>query len=161
MSESKVDDDVILLIQNELREYKRFFEETPIALFRTDLKTGKFLMANKFCAKLLGYECVEDIVLNGRKSSMYDRETRNLIIDRIRKQGYITNFEMRLCTKSGNIVWVLASIHINCGGSCLEGSMIDITQQKIMEEEQERTKVIQLTKLSDINGKLSTLITNY
>ena len=46
--------DETIELENSLREYKKFFEEATVGLCRIDIKTGRFLMANPYCARCSG-----------------------------------------------------------------------------------------------------------
>lgn len=145
----------------ELREYKKFFDDTPIALLRTDLKTSKVLMGNKYCADLLGYNNVIELLAKGKFSEMYPRDERQKMIQLIKKQGSVHGYEIHLNRRDGKKIWVSASLHITCEGSCIEGSLFDITPQKNTEAELERFRCGQLTKLSIITDKLDEAIDSY
>lgn len=112
-------------MENELEEYKEFFNEAPVALFRTDLKTGQFLMANKYAAEMLGFDSVESLLMNLKSTDLYSHDDRKALIKRLRRSE-ITDHEIKLAVK-GKDRWVSANMHINCGGSCIEGSLVDIT----------------------------------
>ncbi len=75
-----------------LEDYKTFFDETPVALIRTELKTGKFLMANKFAVQLFGFDSIEDLLANGRTSDFYPAEERKKLIHILRKRGIVENY---------------------------------------------------------------------
>ncbi len=113
-------------LENELEEYKKFFDEAPVALFRTDLKTGQFLMANKYAAEMLGFESVEDLLLNLKSTDLYPVEDRQKLIQKMRRYGEVKDYEIKLCVGKDER-WVSANMHINCGGDCIEGSLVDIT----------------------------------
>lgn len=145
----------------ELHEYKKFFDDTPVGLIRTDVKTSKVLMANKYCAEMLGFGNVEELIAKGKFSEMYPKDERQKMIQLIKKQGNVQGHELCLNRRDGRKVWVSASLHINCGGSCIEGSLIDITTQKEAEIELEKFRCCQLNKLSALNEKLDEAIDNY
>jgi PAS domain S-box-containing protein len=119
----------------DLKDYKSFFEETPVALIRTELKTGRFLMANKFAAQLFGYETVEDLIVNACTLDFYPIEDRKKLIQILRKKGVVENHEIKLQVPDKQI-YVSASFRINCEGNCIEGSLIDITEKVSLREKQ-------------------------
>lgn len=155
-----MDNEAPVHLEQELREYKKFFDETPVAFMRTDLRTGRFLMANKACATLFGYESVVEL-LQKRKSSLYAKEDRQRMIQKLRKEGSIENYEMKLYLKDERIIWVSAWLHINCGGTCIEGSLIDITPQKEVEFELDMLKNKSLKCQKVINEKLDSMVSYY
>jgi PAS domain S-box-containing protein len=154
-------DDQIQFLQAQLLEYKKFFEETPVAFFRTKISNGEFIMANSYCAHLLGYASIEELLDNCRSVTLYDPEVRKKLIKLMRKQGHVQGFEIKLTLGSGAEIWVDAHMHINCGGSCIEGSLLDITERKKMELELATLRESQLKYISGMNQKLDTVIGNY
>ena len=120
---------------NTLRDYKQFFDAVPVALVRTDIATGKFLMANKYAAEMLGYDNVDELLDKQLVTDLYPKEARKKLIDRLRTQGEVKELEIRLNLPSGKEVWVSANFHINCGGTCIEGALTDITQLVRLKQE--------------------------
>jgi PAS domain S-box-containing protein len=114
------------------QDYKTFFDDAPLALLRTDLETGQFLMANKFAATLLGCESVEDL-LTKKSSDFYSATIRNKLIRKLKKNGTIQDQEIEM-NVNGKHIWVKANLRINCGGTCVECFLSDITELVEMRE---------------------------
>lgn len=127
-------------------DYKKFFDDTPVALIRTDIETGDFLMANKFAAKLFGYKSVQQLQEDGCVAEWYLPEDREKLIRTILDKGNVQDYEIQLKTPFRTI-WVSARLHINCNGSCIEGSLLDITE---LVELRNRC----LTSMKDVSTKL-------
>lgn len=119
----------------DLEDYKSFFDETPVALIRTELKTGRFLMANKFAAQLFGFDSVEDLIAHGCTVDFYPVEDRRKLIQSLRKNGVVEGHEIKLQLPNKQI-YVSVCLRINCDGSCIEGSLIDITEKVNLRENQ-------------------------
>lgn len=149
-------------LEQSLKEYKKFFDGTPVALLRTDIRTGEFFMANEFCAELLGYSTVEELIQNEKTTHLYrTKDARRKLINKIKKQGHVEGYEIEFLLRDGRIIWVSANLHINCGGSCLEGSLIDITDHKEMEAELEVLKQRHLEDLSKTKNHLDSVLASY
>lgn len=149
-------------LEQDLKEYKKFFDSTPVALLRTDIRTGEFFMANEFCAELLGYNDVKELIEKERTTNLYrTKEARRKMIGKIKKQGHVEGYEIEFILRDGRSIWVSANLHINCGGSCLEGSLINITDQKEMEAELEELKNRHLESLSKTNNHLDSVLASY
>lgn len=129
-----------------LEEYKKFFDETPIALVRIDLKTGSILMANVYAARMFGYDSVEEFKSKAKTIDFQPLEELKRMIRMIRKQGKVEKFEIQMKLPTGTI-WVSACLHINCGGTCMEGSLTDITEFVALRDKQ-------LTILKEVGRKL-------
>jgi PAS domain S-box-containing protein len=138
-----------------VQDYKFFFDEAPIALLRTDIRTGKFLMANKFCADLLGYSSVEELVENERSINLYEeKDQRKKMIAKIRKLGHVEGYELAFKLRDGRKIWVEAYLHINCGGTCIEGSLIDISFQKELEREVQAYRSRYVAEMNEISEQI-------
>lgn len=111
----------------ELKDYKQFFEETPVALVRTDLKTGEFLMANQYAVSMFGFTTFEELASNKKITDFYPIEERKKLIKEIRKKGVVKDYELRLDLGDDRVIYVSCRLRINCGNTCVEGSLIDIT----------------------------------
>jgi len=135
----------------QLEEYKYFFEDTPVAFVRTDLETGEFLMANKFAATMLGFDSVDELIAYGNSRELYPDSERKKLIKEIQRTGEVNKYEIKFSLPNGRSVWAAANLHINCGGSCIEGCLVDITDQKVNLKEAHR---MQLQKISDISKKI-------
>ena len=112
----------------ELEDYKVFFDDAPVALLRTNLATGRFEMANKFAAEILGCESVEDLMENHKSTDFYSLEVRKDLVKKLKKQGVLDSFELELQLPNDRKVWVRANFRLNCGGKCIECFLTDITE---------------------------------
>lgn len=111
----------------KFEDYKRFFEEMPVGLIRTDLKTGEILLANQYAAQLFGFDTVEELKSKIKTVDVYPMAERRKLIQKIRKQGQVQGYEIKL-NLSGKTVYLSAHLKINCGGTCIEGTLLDITE---------------------------------
>lgn len=134
----------------DLGDYKKFFDDTPVALIRTDLESGKILMANNYAAEMLGFKSLQEMMEHGNILDYYEEEDRNQLIRFLRKNTVVKNYEIKLKPPSGPI-WVSARLRINCDGTCIEGSLIDITETVKLREQN-------LHLLREIGKKLDTKI---
>lgn len=143
---------------NSLHEYKKFFDEAIVGLCRFDIKTGKLLMANEHFANMLGYSDAHTLLESGETlGKLCGKDEKNKLLGRLRKEGTVNGYEMKMSC-NGQVVWVSAYIHINCDGTCIQGTIIDITYQKSVEFELEVMKTKQIMKLSNIKDKLENMI---
>lgn len=108
-----------------MKDYKKFFDEAPIALCRTEVKTGKFLMANEFTARLLGYESVEDLLANCRSVDLYpDKSIRQKMIKQLQEEGsIIADLEFKTKDKT---IWVRG--HLRLYGEWIDCYLEDISE---------------------------------
>jgi len=138
-----------------MADYKEFFDEAPIGLFRTEVETGRFLMANRYCAKLLGYDNANDLIKNEKITNLYPIEDHRRLIEAIQKQNGIAKYEIKLTLNGYKEIWVAITPSINSNGSYIEGYLVDITDQKITESaiKEEHAKLHR--QMREINSKLN------
>jgi PAS domain S-box-containing protein len=151
----------VMTTMDYVHDYQYFFEEAPIALFRTDIKTGKFLLANRACAELLGYSNVEELIEKERSTNLYEeKDQRRKLINKIRKHGNVEGDEVAFTLSNGKKVWVEAYLHISCGGTCIEGSLIDVTLRKEMEEQIRAYQLRYLDEMNEISEQIDHSLVN-
>ena len=145
-------------LESSLREYKKFFDEANVGLCRFDIKTGRVLMANDFFARMLGFDAAATIIAGTETlGKLCGKDEKQRLMARLRKEGEVNDYEMKL-EANGRSVWVSAYLHINCGGTCIQGTIINITNQKRAEFELEVLRSKQVLKLTNIGHKLDSLI---
>lgn len=140
------------MTQVQLEEYKLFFDSTPVAFIRTDVETGEFLMANKFAAKMLGFSSVDQLITYGNYKKLCPEEDRVALIKTLKRKDDVEKYEIRFTLPNNKVVWALANLHVNCGGTCIEGVLMDITEKK-MEIQKVRTN--QLKEIQNIHRKIA------
>jgi PAS domain-containing protein len=118
----------------EMEDYKQFFEETPVALLRTDLKTGEFLMANQYAVEMFGFGSFDELQASAKITDFYPPQERRKMIQQIRKHGAVKGYELQLALPCNKTIHVSARLRINCGNTCIEGSLIDISEYVVLRE---------------------------
>ncbi|MEE9554959.1 MAG: PAS domain S-box protein [candidate division Zixibacteria bacterium] len=110
-------------------------EASPVPLIITRISDGEILYANNHLGELVG-TTAKDLI--GRKSPdfYYDPDDRKIVIERLQKDGYLKNFEVRLKKLDGTIFWSIFSLVIEEIGGELSiiGGIHNIQQRKQMEE---------------------------
>jgi PAS domain S-box-containing protein len=134
-------------------DYKTFFDNAPLALLRTDLVTGKFLMANKYAATLFGCNSVEEL-LGKQSSDFYPSVVRSKLIKKLKKTGTIQDQEIEIKSAIGKNIWVKVNLRINCDGTCIECFMSDITELVVLRQKE----LLKMKSLSEkIDNKIAAL----
>lgn len=113
--------------------YRTLFERNLAGVFRTELG-GPIVDCNEAFAKIFGYKTKKQLLgADARNLYFSDADRKNYIKD-LKKTGTLTNYELRHKKKDGSTLWVLANISLTPGDDgkkkYLEGTLIDITQQK-------------------------------
>jgi len=119
------------------RRYRLLFERNLAGLYRSTLE-GRIIECNSALARILGYPSREDI-LNLNTHELYlDPDDREVTLAALLQQKFLVNYEICLKRKDGAAVWVLANeslLEDEPAGPVLEGSLIDITERKRVEEQ--------------------------
>ena len=113
--------------------FSKAFRSSPVALTITRLSDGKFIDVNESHFQISGYTREEVLGHTGAELGLYvDRNERKKIVELLREQGCLRDYEMKTRTKSGKILTVLFSLEpIELDGeACILATMIDITERK-------------------------------
>jgi PAS domain S-box-containing protein len=127
------------------QHYRRLFERNLAGVFRSSID-GHFLEANQALARIFGFSSREEL-LAGTTWQIYESpEDRSELLSLLEREGTLVNHEQRLCRRDGEPVWVLINlslVHDRAGNPVLDGTMIDITARKRMEEQLLRSQKLQ------------------
>ena len=116
-------------------KYRNLFENLNAGVFRVNIESGEFLDVNLKIANYVGYSTVKEFKENcNAKDFYYDINDRNKIIQLLRKQGKVTDFEVKLRNTDGNYVWASHSASYYPKEGFCEGIIINITDRKKAEK---------------------------
>lgn len=118
---------------------KTIFDDAPIGMSRTDLKTGKVLQINDAYARFLGYDKEEIIGHTWKEFTLPEEQGESDKADFLLVSGArdLVNLDKRYRTKDGRIVsanLTVSNLSIGEGVQELLGMIIDISEQKEYEE---------------------------
>ncbi len=122
-------------IKQSEETFRNIFQNAQVGLFRTRISDGKILESNEQLAKMFGYDNRDKFVEEYVTSKNYvDAGTREKMIDELKKNGFINNFEARFYRKDHSIFWAKYSARIFPEKEWIEGVAEDITDRKNVEE---------------------------
>ena len=126
------------LRDSEVR-YRRLFERNLAGVFRSTL-SGRILECNQAFARIFGYERPEELVDLHASDLYLKAEDRAAFVERIRAERTLVGYEAAFRRRDGSLVWTLENVTLvetDGGGEpeLLEGTMIDITERKKLEEQ--------------------------
>lgn len=98
-------EDRLLLSQER---YQRLYEITRVGLV-SSFSDGLILAANPAAASILGYEHPEELKTVNAEDLYANPEERNLLLKRLKGEGFIDNYELKLIRKDGTHIYVLTS----------------------------------------------------
>jgi PAS domain S-box-containing protein len=118
--------------------YRELFERNLAAVYRSTLD-GRILDCNEAFAELLGCGSRSEALSRSASDYYLTAADRDTLLEELRSSREIRNRELVLGRVDGQPVWVLANMSLvkdsNGKAGIIEGTMIDITRRKRMEEQ--------------------------
>jgi two-component system, cell cycle sensor histidine kinase and response regulator CckA len=118
--------------------YRLLFERNLAGVFRSTLE-GQLLDCNDAFARIYGYASRREILARPASDLYSAAELRNQLMERIRLEGELINYEEQGRRKDGGSVWVLGNYtlvpHAKGDEGILEGTIVDITERRSLEEQ--------------------------
>lgn len=134
-------------------QYHILFESAVEGIFQST-PDGSFINVNPAMAALLGFDSPEELinsVSNIPKQLYVNADHRNRMLEKLQKDGKITDFETEMLRKDGSRIWIALNGRgiFNESGklAIIEGFAVDISERKQAEAE-----------LASINKHLETLV---
>ena len=126
--------------EKELREseekYRYLFDNAQVGLYWSGISEGKILECNETFAKLFGYDTREECLANYNVKEHYiDPNARSVILDEIRDNKEVKNYEIHVTKKDDTPIWLSISARMHEKDNLIEGAAIDITDRKKAEME--------------------------
>ncbi|NIP44376.1 MAG: PAS domain S-box protein, partial [candidate division Zixibacteria bacterium] len=126
----KAEEQVRLIVDNS---------PTPTIISR--LEDGEIIYVNDQLADLMGYSRSE--VLKKRTADFYyKKEQRSEVVQRLKTDGRLRDFEMRFVGKDGAVLWITLNLVVTQfrGENVIIGGLSDITARKKAEDELRRER---------------------
>jgi len=121
------------------QQYRLLFERNLAGVYRTAVD-GRILDCNDAMARIFGYERREDLLAQTAWALYFDDEDRTRALQQLREQKSITNREYRMRRRDNKSIWVIENatlLESGGGPEVIEGTIIDITEQKTAREQME------------------------
>ena len=120
-------------IKESEEKYYNLFNNSEVGMFRTLLDGSEILDFNQKYLSILKYTFEE---VNGKpsKNLWANKAERDKMVEILKVEGRINDFECDIIDKNGEIKRCLTSLKLYKEEGILEGSIIDITERKHAEE---------------------------
>jgi PAS domain S-box-containing protein len=121
------------LIQSESK-YRNIFNNSAAGIFRSKLNGSEILDCNSKFLAIFGRTKNEVI---GKPATIHwaDSSKRQEMVRSLLVKGHIDDFECKMLTKDGEVKTCLASLNLDLEKKILEGSIIDISDRKRVEND--------------------------
>ncbi len=118
------------------QRFRGLFDAVPVGLFRTTPE-GRIIDANPTLVQMLGHPDRASLLAVNVADIYVDVEDRRKISALLERHGVVRNFPARVRRLDGQIVWVEDNVRLvrEAGGVYYEGSVQEITERKLREEE--------------------------
>ncbi len=129
-------------LQDSEKLHRLMFERNLGGVFRYS-QDGTVIDANAACVGMLGYSSRHELIGLHRAELFFDPSEAERAWDRLRRDKVLANHEVCLKRKDGEEVWVLANliwVASQAGPPLVEGSCIEITERKRIEQEIRKAK---------------------
>jgi PAS domain S-box-containing protein len=124
-------------------KYRSLVDTSLVGVFHTRLN-GQIIFANDALTRMFDFASPEQMVVEEAPTRWTDPNRRELFLTKLRKQGYVRNFETEVITHTGRHIHVLFSATLN--GDNISGMVMDITDRKQAEQKildyQQRLKAL-------------------
>ncbi|MEW6418144.1 MAG: PAS domain S-box protein [Nitrospirota bacterium] len=113
------------------QKYRNFVDNAVVGVYQTTVE-GEFLYLNKSLLKLFEFESPEELIAQGALARWKNPEDRKRLIERLKKEGRVVDFEAEFLSKTGKTI--NATLNAVFEGDVLSGMVIDITERKQAEK---------------------------
>ncbi len=118
------------LLESE-KKFKSLFNKAQVALFRTGIIDGQVFEINERYAKMAGYPNVEECMADFNAADAWvNQSEREKMLETLIDKGSIFDCETQIYQRNKNIIWISFSATIYPELGYIEGSIVNITQNK-------------------------------
>ena len=125
-------------LRNSEERYRRLFERNLAGVFRSTVD-GRILECNQAFAGIFGYDSPEELRGVGASDLYVEASERGGFLERLRAERMIVGYEARFRRRDGRFAWTLENVTLLDAGTdgeeVVEGTMIDVTERKNLEEQ--------------------------
>jgi PAS domain S-box-containing protein len=129
-------------VENELRrsedKFAKAFHSSPASMSISSLENGRMIDVNEGFLKLFGFQLDEIVGHTSLELDLWENAAeRERVVAILRGHGTARNLEARFRTRGGKILDTLVSAEMVsfAGEDCVLGVVLDITEQKRLEEQ--------------------------
>ena len=108
---------------------------SPIPTIISRLGDGEILYANEELASLIGLT-TEELIGQSTPDFYYKPEDRKIVVESLKRDGYLRNFETQIKKADGSVMWMIFSLVVTQigGENVILGWLYDISERKEAED---------------------------
>ena len=125
-------------IRGSEERYRLLFERNLAGVYRST-PDGRLLECNRAYAQMMGYASPAEAMAQPGAAFHPTPDGRERLLERIRGEGSLVNFERAARRKDGSLIWVVENVSLlpsdEEGGEILLGTVVDMTERRRLEEQ--------------------------
>jgi PAS domain S-box-containing protein len=114
------------------KKYRDLVDNPLVGVFQSNLK-GDLLFVNEALARMNEFGDAQEMMAEGVLARYKHPERRDVLIDLLKRDGKVDNFELDILTKSGKSINILINAVLE--GETISGMVLDISERKRLEEQ--------------------------
>ena len=147
-----------------LEKYKKIFDNNFSGILETDLN-GKIIFCNTAFAKMMGYKNIRELIGLNILDFYQNKSERDELLDILKRENRITNYNMDALDRNGNTLYVLVNIFLMDDKTIL-AFIVDLSSlkksEKALQENEKKYKdlfdnINDFICTHDLNGKILTV----
>jgi PAS domain S-box-containing protein len=140
------------LLESE-KNYRELVDNSLVGVYKTNLH-GDVLFVNEAIAHILQFDSVDELKEKNIIEIYKNSEDRLQFINKLQKEGHVTDYELKTVGKNAQTVNVLVSASL--GDDVISGMFMDITDRKRSEKKFKAliNNSTDLIRILDINGRI-------
>jgi PAS domain S-box-containing protein len=137
------------MLRRSEEKYRELFQNAQVGMYRSKLDGSAILAVNRKLCEIFGYS-EEEIIGNPATIRWGDAGARERMIAAVKERGSLFDSEIEIVTKSGEVRTCSVSVALFPDLGYLEGSAIDITDRKQVDEALAREQHLMTTLIENI-----------
>ncbi len=127
-------------LNNQAESFRRIYQNSPVGIWRCACNKDKYIYMNQTMAVMLGYKSPEEAIESVDSISQdvfLNPGEKTFFLDELKKHDKVGNFEFKVRKADGTVFWgaMFGRLFIEQGVQYCEGSLIDITERKLFDEQ--------------------------
>jgi PAS domain S-box-containing protein len=119
------------LLESE-KKYRGLVNNALVGVFSSTVE-GNLIFVNEELAHMFEFDSPEKMILEGCLARYKDLKERDSLIETLKKNGMVKDFELNSLTKKGNIISILVNATLE--DHTFSGMVMDITERNRLEEQ--------------------------
>jgi PAS domain S-box-containing protein len=150
-----------MLLRQSESQFRNLFNNSEVGMFRTKLDGSEILEFNEKYLRILNYTR-EEVVGKPSVNIWADKSRRDKMLSILKADGHVKDFEFDLLNKQGEVRKCITSLHLNRDTGILEGSIMDLTDIKLVDAKlRELASIVQFSEDAIIGLNLDGIITSW